>query len=742
MMVKIQDYLRKTFCGPRSPVLIVLFIMISTLAIYWQVGGHEFISFDDDLYITQNEQVKSGLNVESLQYALGFQKVTYWHPVTWLSHMIDVELFGLRPGYHHLMNALFHLLNAVLLFVVLSRMTGSRWRSAFAAALFALHPVNVDTVAWAAERKNVLSTLFWMLTMLAYIGYAKNSRISRYFLVLSLFILGLLSKPMLVTLPFVLLLMDYWPLKRVRIVFPEQGVAKGKQAPRFSIQGTAISNLIAEKVPLLVCALIVIVISSASIRQAGFHIDTIRVPMGLRIENALVSYLLYMGKMIWPANLTFLYPYPDSVPLWQVMGSIMVLVLISTIAVRFMFRAPYLLVGWLWFVGTLVPVSGIMQGGLWPQIAERWAYVPYIGLFIAFSWGMHDVLSGLIWGKKVFPASSAALLLILMVLTCRQVDFWKDDYTLFSHGIEINPKNFAAQNNLGNYYVSRKDYKAAAYRFTEALRVNPTDVKVMENLGKLYLDTGDLDRSIHFYLEALRYDPRSIKACFSLGTIYSDRKEYDKAIEYFSRVVKLDPTHARAHYNLGVIAAKKGGKAKAVECLLRAIKLDPRDAQSHVSLGIVLVNQGKVSDAISHFKQAVKLDPKNREARDSLNMVLNLKKKIEMQAVAQLEQRRLKEPRNHELIQKLAVLYARHGNEAKALDLLNRFVEIQPDNPNGYYNIACIYSRQGKADVAVQWLSKAIDRGFKDWALLQKDLDLDNIRTTSFYKDLVRGVRG
>jgi tetratricopeptide (TPR) repeat protein len=737
MQIKVKEI----FTGNRKTFLIILLIITGTLALYAQVVTHEFVSFDDDLYITQNDQVKSGLSWKNLQYALGFSKVTYWHPLTWLSHMLDCQLFGLNSGIHHLMNVLFHILNSVLLFIVLLKMTGSHWRSAFAAALFALHPVNVDTVAWVAERKNVLSTFFWMLTMLSYFQYTRAPGLYRYILVVCIFILGLLSKPMLVTLPFVLLLMDFWPLQRIRIVF-ENADRKSKEAKAFRYEGAAVSRLIVEKIPLLIFALAVIVISSLSIRYGGFQIDTLRVPMGLRIENALVSYVLYLGKFLWPTDLTFYYPYPEFVPLWQVIGSGILLITISAAALKYIFRAPYFLIGWLWFLGTLVPVSGIMQGGLWPEIAERWAYVPYIGLFIAVSWGIHDILHGRPWGKKVFLGAAAAVLLVLMVLTFRQIGYWKDDLTLFTHGIEINPKNFCAQNNLGNYYVSKKNYKEAAYRFSEALRMNPTDVKVMENLGRLYYDTGDKDRSIHYYLEALQYNPRSVKASFRLGTIYSERKEFDKATGYFLNVIKQEPEHASAYYNLGVIAAQKGDKEKAAEYLSTAIKLDPRDAESHYSFGIVLMNQGKVNDAISHFRKAIKIDPKNKEAGNSLAMALNLQKKIQKDTLAQLEQRRRKEPDNPELLQKLAVVYAMNGRNADALDALQRFVRIQPDNPDGYYNIACVYAKEGNVDEAVLWLKKSIDKGFKDWNLLQKDEDLVKLRSTLFYKNLVKDKQG
>jgi len=732
-----KNKVKEIFTWKNKTFLIILLITASTLAVYAQVGLHQFINFDDDLYITSNDQVKAGLTWQGFLYAFGFSHVTYWHPLTWLSHMLDCQIFGLNAGMHHLMNLVFHIMNSLLLFIVLMKMTGSHWRSAFAAALFALHPVNVDTVAWVAERKNVLSTFFWMLTMLAYFSYIKNPRISKYIAVVFIFVLGLLSKPMLVTLPFVLLLFDYWPLQRFQLILNEPGAdPKNKITTRLRYQGVAFSRLIAEKVPLLIFALVVIVISSQSIRYGGFQITTARVPMGLRIENAIVSYVLYLGKMIWSSNLTFYYPYPDFVPIWQVIGAVILLILITFIAVRFVFRSPYFLIGWLWFLGTLVPVSGIMQGGLWPEIAERWAYVPYIGLFIAVSWGAHDIFRSRQWGRRAFSISAATVLVILMALTWRQAGFWKNDFTLFTYGVKVNPNNFPAQNNLGNYYVSKKMYKEAAYCYNEVLRINPNDVRGLENMGLLCYDIGDKKRAIYYYSQALRYNPNSIKSNFKLGTIYSEQGDIDKAFGYFSRVTNLDPKHAEAYYNLGVITAKKGDKEKAIQYLLTAIKYNPRGAEARSSLGVILMNMGKVHDALQQFNEALKNDPKNKDARAYLTLALNYRKKMDTD-IAILEQKIGKEPDNAGLLQKLAVLYSMSGNNTKALDALQRFVRIQPDNPDGYYNIACVYAKEGKVDDSIRWLTRSIDKGFRNWNLLQKDQDLNSIRNTSYYKDLM-----
>jgi protein O-mannosyl-transferase len=740
--MKIQEFMNNSSTRSNKSFLIILLIITSTLAVYYQVINHEFCLLDDDIYITINDHVRSGLTWENLIYAFGFSKSSYWHPLTWLSHQLDCELFGLNPGPHHLINVLFHIMNSVILFVLLMKMTGSQWRSTVVALMFALHPVNVDSVAWAAERKNVLSTFFWMLTMLSYLYYVKNPRISKYLLMLCIFILGLLSKPMLVTLPFVLLLMDYWPLNRLRFVPLEQDQKSPKNKwLKFRYQGVAISRLVVEKTPLLIFSLAAIVISTQSIKWGGFYVTAMHVPMGLRIENAFVSYVLYLWKMILPINLTFFYPFPKAIPIWHVIGSGILLILISCLAVRFMFRAPYFIVGWLWFTGTLVPVSGIMQGGLWPEIAERWAYIPFIGLFIIISWGFHDLYHGRHYEKEALTISGIIVILILMMLTWKQLGYWKTDMLLCSHALKINPDNYVAHVNIGADYANQKKYRIAEYHFREALKANHDDLIGLASLGNLYADLGDKDKSVYYYSEVLRLSPNDKNANLKLGLIYADYGDLDKAIGFYSNLIRIDPKNAVGYYNMGVVFAKKGEIEKGIQYLLFSIKLNPRDPETHNSLGVILMNQGKMNDAIHHFNQAVKIDPKNKDAGNYLDMALKIRKS-EGDDISKLEQRRLNEPDNPVLLQKLAVLYSSKGNNAKALDVLNRFVEVQPDDPNGYYNIACIYAKEGKVEDSIKWLTRSIDKGFKDWNLLKKDQDLNNIRGTSIYKDLINKYKG
>jgi len=378
----------------RAEFITGLILIFVTAAAYGQLSECDFVGFDDYVQLVDNPYLHEGITAETIAWAFGFEKFTYWHPLTWLSHMLGFQMFGLNPGMQHLINLFFHIANTLLLFCVLKRMSGAFWQSAFVAGLFALHPLNVESVAWVTERKNVLSTFFWMLTMLAYVCYAARPSVLRYLAVFAALALGLMAKPMLVTMPFVLLLLDYWPLERFQL---------GRHAGNVSSEtGTFVnsgyqpwpgSRLVAEKIPLLVLAAVSINMSTLSVQNLDTTILTGSVPMKLKISNALVSYVIYIKKMLWPSGLAVLYPYPEAVPLWQAVGAGLLLAGVTMLVLRKIKLQPYLSVGWLWFIGTFVPVIGLVQVGLWPAMADRFAYVPLVGLFILIAWGISDILS-------------------------------------------------------------------------------------------------------------------------------------------------------------------------------------------------------------------------------------------------------------------------------------------------------------------------------------------------------------
>ena len=539
----------------RYDILICLFLVIATLAVYWQMNYHEFINFDDPSYILQNQHVQKGLTSESISWAFSFTDIAYWHPLTWLSHMLDCQIYGLIPGMHHRTSLIFHIVNSILLFFVLQKMTGALWKSAFVAALFALHPINVESVAWVAERKNLLSTFFWMLTMLAYVHYTRHPNLYRYLLTLLLLMLGLMAKPMLVTLPFVLLLLDHWPLGRLR------------QQSTF--------NLILEKIPFFALSAVSAYISSLSVQRYEIVVSTELVPMQLRIANALVSYVKYIEKMIWPKNLAIFYLFPDTLPIWQVFGAGLFLASISFLVLLNSIKKPYLCIGWLWFLGTLIPVIGLKQAGLWPAMADRWAYVPLIGIFIIIAWGVPEL--ALKWRHKKFGLASAAtvILLILMTSTCLQVRCWTNSVSLFKHAFEVTANNFIVHFKLGEALTELDKIEEAISHYQEVLRLKPCYALSHHNLGCILADQGRTNEAMNHYIAALKINPKLERTHINLGCILNSKGERDKAIKHYFDALRLNNNCAEAYNNIGVVLALKGKFNVAIVFFQNALQIKP-----------------------------------------------------------------------------------------------------------------------------------------------------------------------
>ena len=491
----IPQPIKRSSLDVRSELWLSLLLVLATLVAYWQVMGFPFITFDDDLYVTSNYYVLQGLNPSSIKWAFSLNDTVYWQPLTFLSHMLDIELYGLNSGMHHLTNLIFHILNSLLLFFVLKRMTGALWRSAFVAACFALHPLNVESVAWLAERKNVLSTFFWMLTMLSYTLYVERPGHLRYLSLVSCFLLGLMVKPMLVTLPFVLLLLDFWPLNRWRF----GGIDSRLCIPSW--------QLLLEKIPLFTIAFLSIWISTLSLYRLGAVTSVQLKPFGLRISNALISYVNYLGKILWPVNLAFLYPYPITVSVWQAIGLGFLLLGFSAAFLIKLDKAPYLGVGWLWWLGTLVPVIGLVQVGFWPAMADRFTYVPAIGIFVMIAWGLPRLLTGWQFRKKILGTAAAVVLIFFMTMTSFQVRYWRDSKELYEHALRVTQNNYLAHNNLGNIYFRNRQFPEAVHQFSEALRINPTYALAHNGLGAALIRMGNIEKAIFHFQEAIKLNP-------------------------------------------------------------------------------------------------------------------------------------------------------------------------------------------------------------------------------------------
>ncbi len=562
---------------------ICLFLVAATALVYLQLLGHDFISFDDGVYVTQNPYVQTGLTGETITWALTTTHGNFWHPLTWLSHMLDCELFGLNPGIHHLINLLFHMGNSILLFVVLRRMTGAIWRSAIVAALFALHPLHVESVAWVAERKDVLSTFFWMLTMWAYVRYTERPGVGRYVLVLILFVLGLISKPMVVTLPFVLLLMDYWPLGRIRLGLP-------LQPDSIKPQKRTIFELVWEKCPLF--ALAAFGSAVAYFAQMTAMVSLGIYPVKVRIANAVVSYVTYMEKMFWPQSLSVFYPYPEYLPLWQTVAAGLFLLIFSAVIFKAGARFLYLPVGWLWYVGTLLPVIGLVQVA-GHAMADRYTYIPLIGLFILIAWAVPDLLEKWRYRCVVLRVFSGGLFSVLMILTWVQVRYWEDSMALFNHAINATNNNYLAHNSLGAALLGEGRLAEAIKHFREALRIRPDYAEANNNLGNAFADQGDIETAIRHYSEALRVKPNAAEIHVNLGSVLLRKGRLNEAARHYSEALRIKPDFAGAHNNLGIILAYQGDLARAISHFREALRLDPGDASARRNLERALIQEKK-----------------------------------------------------------------------------------------------------------------------------------------------------
>jgi protein O-mannosyl-transferase len=530
----------------QNDLFIAFGLVAVTLAVYGQVMNHQFIILDDRHYIYQNLIVNRGLTLTGIAWAFTTFHSSNWHPLTWLSHMVDCQIFGLHAGGHLLVNALIHASNTLLLFLFLRRATGARWQSAIVAALFALHPLHVESVAWAAERKDTLSTFFGLLTLLAYVCYVAAPSWRRYTLVAVAMALGLMAKPMLVTWPFVLLLLDYWPLHRHQWR-PGTGTAGFFRA---------LVPLVREKLPLFCLAAASMVITFIAQSHGGAVRTFVQVPIPLRLANAIVSYAKYLFRTVWPSDLAVYYPFSRTgVPTWELLCAIVLLTIISVFAVRQAKERPYLLIGWLWFIGTLIPVIGLVQVG-GAAMADRYHYVPSIGLFMAIVFGLSDVARWFRVDRVVTGAVTVIALSILTCLTAAQIGRWHNNETLFEYTQSLVPDNRMIENNLGTILGENGKYDEAEAHFIKALRTTPdfleviTDADIRTNLGLLLVRQRKLVEAMEQLNEALRLNPASAETHEALGVVLALSGKPEESISHFSTAIRLRPDWAAARENL------------------------------------------------------------------------------------------------------------------------------------------------------------------------------------------------
>ncbi len=712
---------------------VCIVLVLAVLAVFGQTAGFEFVDYDDGLYVYENPVVAKGLTLNGAAWALTYGGIGHWHPLTWLTHMADCQVYGLWAGGHHLTNVALHAAAAVLLLLALREMTGSLWRSAFVAGVFAIHPLRVESVAWIAERKDVLSGVFFMLALWAYARYAGRPSRWRYAAVALAYALGLLCKNTLVTLPFVLLLLDWWPLHRVKL----DEAAGGKVMAPFW-------GLVKEKIPLFLLSVGSCVATALVPEKVP---DTGRLPFVDRIGNALVSYGVYLRQMVFPARLAT--PYvnpPGGLPFWEVALAFVLLAAISISVVACRKRRPYLLVGWLWYLGMLVPTIGIIQISFYSH-ADRYTYLPGIGLAMAGAWLVGDCSLGWKHRRAVLGGLTAAVTGALMVCAWKQTSYWKNSETLWAHTLACTTGNFYAHLNLGAELLKKGKVDEAIDFYQKGLQTDPDNAGSHYNLGTALLQKGKVDEAIsHFqraleiksdnaevhcilgnalrqkgnvneaitqYQEALRINPRYAAAHVSLGIALVQNGRVDEAMVHCQKALEINANDADAHYNLGTALLQKGRVDEAMVHYQRALQINPDYMDAHINLGNILLQQGMVDDAITHFQQALQIKPDNAKAQNNLGNAF-LKKGSMSEAIAHFQMALQLEPADPGIQNNLGWLLAaspeaslRNGN--KAVELARQANALTGGkNPIILHTLAAALAEAGRLSEAMETAQHAL----------------------------------
>jgi protein O-mannosyl-transferase len=600
----------------RGAVVLSILVFVLVAWVFLPSIRNGFIDLDDPAFISENVNVRHGFTWTGIGWAFANSVGGSWHPLTWLSIMFDCALFGVQPAGHHLTDLLLHAANSALLFLVLRRMTGATWRSVLVALLFGLHPLHVESIAWAAERKDTLSTLFWMLSLLAYVRYAELSKVQSpkpkalYGLTLVLFTFGLMSKPMIVTLPCVLLLLDWWPLGRIA----ECGMRNAESR-------STLLPLVREKIPFFLLGLIISAITVYTQRECGELSALSDLTISARIVNATLSYGRYLALTFWPVHLAF-YSLPQAFPIWPAVGIGCLLLAISLLALWAARTRPYLAFGWIWYLVTLLPVIGLLQVGHQSH-ADRYTYVPLIGIFALLVWGVYDLTRGCRYQPFLLSALALAATLPCVVLTHSQLGYWKDMETLTRHALEVTEHNDAAHNVMGVVLVKKGQIDEAIPQFQTTIRLNPRHAEAQYNLGIALARKGQIDEAIRHYQEAIRLRPEYAEAHNNLGSAFGSKGQMDEAIRQFEEAVRVKADYAEAHNNLGLALNLKGRSDEARTHFLKAVELRPDFAQAQYNAGVALLRAGQIQEAIIHLQQVLAIQPNHASAKSLLTQALS-----------------------------------------------------------------------------------------------------------------------
>jgi tetratricopeptide (TPR) repeat protein len=647
----------------RRKLWIGAILVAISLGLYAQTLGFPFVNWDDPLYVTQNQRVQAGLSKEGIEWAFSETNLINWHPLTWVSHMLDCQLYGLDPGGHHATNVILHALNTLLIFVLFTSLTHAPWRSAAVALLFSIHPLHVESVAWVSERKDLLSTFLGLLSTWAYVAYARRGGIDRYLLAALLLSLALMSKAMVVTLPFVFLLLDYWPLRR-----------------HFSI------GLLAEKIPLFLLSVATSAVTFIVQDRAGLMETEGPLPIVARLANALVSYATYIGKTLWPSGLAMFYPHPyipesGGVPLaaWQIVGAAAVLIAITAVVVRLRDHR-WTVFGWCWFLGTLVPVIGIVQVGH-QAMSDRYMYLPSIGLFVMIAWGGAEIIGSL---RSRFGYTYAAMgvvgaaLVALTATSWLQTRHWRSSMALFEHAIEVVPRNPTIRYNVANRLRDRGEIDAAIAHYRLALEATPNSSQLNVNLANVLRRQGEVEEALVLYRRAVEADPDNVLAHTNLGSAYRSLGRFDDAERHYRIALQAGPDKT-ALYNLANLLQAREEYSEAVDRYREALAIDANDPRIHNNLGNALFSSGDLDAAEQHFRASTRIAPKYYRAYNNLGMVVQERGDLD-DAIALYRTALRIEPDYASAHRNLASALRAVDEREQALQHYRRALELDPDD--------------------------------------------------------------
>lgn len=662
--------------SPRLAAIFCALLIAAVFLVFRATFHHDFVNYDDDQYVYENPQVARGLTKAGAVWAFTHRYSNNWHPLTWLSHMADCELFGLKPGGHHLTNVALHSVNAVLLFLLLRKLTGAQWRAAFVAAVFALHPLRVESVAWIAERKDVLSGCFFLLTLFAYAKYVETSRLRGppargwYAITLATFACGLMSKPMLVTLPGVLLLLDFWPLQRAG-----------------SLSFAVCRPLILEKIPLLALSVASCLATLVAQREAVASFMTL--PLGTRLANAVATVGVYLWQLIWPTKLAAFYPYPDSAGLtFQAAIGLALLLGISVLAWRQRGRRPWLLFGWLWYLGMLLPVIGVVQVGEQAH-ADRYTYLPQLGLVLALVWVVGEWAARAPQRVVISRVSGCLFLVALGLGTMAQTRHWRDSRSLWERALAVTKNNSLAHNNLGHVLIGEGKALEAVAQFREALRIEPRRVEAENNLGTVFMDLGRATEAMGHFERALQLKPDYAEANNNYATLLAAASRSAEAVEHFERALRSRPDYPEVHFNLGNLRASQGQLSDAVAHYEQALRLRPCYAKACYALGAALVRQRRLDEAIQKFQTALQLQPDFVEAHYNLGLLLVTQKR-ETEAIEHFQRAVVLQPQFAEAQYRVALIWQGRGRFAEAIEQYERAISANAEHSSSHNNLAWI----------------------------------------------------